>query len=108
MILPAFELSLILLRHSPESQFLDTLHGLCYGIDCDFIFCCLGSSHVHCWNASCWRIILYVLDHVDSHTYWSEGFHWVATMFRGSITFETPMLFSIAFVALLQLEASQD
>ena len=27
-------------------------------------------------------------------------FNWVATMFRGSITFETPMLFSIAFVAL--------
>ena len=30
-------------------------------------------------------------------------FNWVATMFRGSITFETPMLFSIAFVALLSL-----
>ena len=27
-------------------------------------------------------------------------FNWVATMFKGSITFETPMLFSIAFVAL--------
>lgn len=27
-------------------------------------------------------------------------FNWVATMFRGSLTFETPMLFSIAFVVL--------
>jgi cytochrome c oxidase subunit 1 len=24
-------------------------------------------------------------------------FNWVATMFRGSLTFETPMLFAIAF-----------
>ena len=30
-------------------------------------------------------------------------FNWVATMFRGSITFETPMLFSIAFVALFTI-----
>ena len=27
-------------------------------------------------------------------------FNWVATMFRGSITYETPMLFAIAFVVL--------
>jgi len=27
-------------------------------------------------------------------------FNWVATMFRGSITFETPMLFAIAFVVM--------
>ena len=30
-------------------------------------------------------------------------FNWIATMFRGSITFETPMLFSIAFVALFTI-----
>lgn len=30
-------------------------------------------------------------------------FNWVATMFRGSITFETPMLFSIAFVILFTI-----
>ena len=27
-------------------------------------------------------------------------FNWVATMFKGSISFETPMLFAIAFVAV--------
>ena len=27
-------------------------------------------------------------------------FNWIATMFKGSITFETPMLFSIAFIVL--------
>ena len=27
-------------------------------------------------------------------------FNWLATMFRGSLTFETPMLFAIAFVAM--------
>jgi cytochrome c oxidase subunit 1 len=30
-------------------------------------------------------------------------FNWVATMFRGSLTFETPMLFSIAFVILFSI-----
>ena len=30
-------------------------------------------------------------------------FNWVATMFRGSMTFETPMLFSIAFVVLFTI-----
>lgn len=30
-------------------------------------------------------------------------FNWVATMFKGSITFETPMLFSIAFVILFSI-----
>ena len=30
-------------------------------------------------------------------------FNWVATMFRGSITYETPMLFAIAFVVLFTI-----
>ena len=30
-------------------------------------------------------------------------FNWVATMFRGSLTFETPMLFAIAFLLLFTL-----
>jgi cytochrome c oxidase subunit 1 len=30
-------------------------------------------------------------------------FNWVATMYRGSMTFETPMLFSIAFVILFTI-----
>ena len=30
-------------------------------------------------------------------------FNWVSTMFRGSLTFETPMLFSIAFVILFTI-----
>ena len=30
-------------------------------------------------------------------------FNWVATMFRGSITFETPMLFAVAFVVLFTI-----
>src|SRR5690606_19756936 len=30
-------------------------------------------------------------------------FNWVTTMFRGSMTFETPMLFSIAFVFLFTI-----
>ena len=30
-------------------------------------------------------------------------FNWVATMFRGSISFETPMLFAIAFVVLFTI-----
>jgi len=30
-------------------------------------------------------------------------FNWIATMFRGSMTFETPMLFSIAFVVLFTI-----
>ena len=30
-------------------------------------------------------------------------FNWVTTMFRGAMTFETPMLFSIAFVVLFTI-----
>ena len=30
-------------------------------------------------------------------------FNWVATMFRGSLTFETPMLFALAFVVLFTI-----
>ena len=30
-------------------------------------------------------------------------FNWVATMFRGSITYETPMLFAICFVVLFTI-----
>src|SRR6202011_4089788 len=30
-------------------------------------------------------------------------FNWVATMFRGALTFETPMLFAIAFVFLFTI-----
>lgn len=33
-------------------------------------------------------------------------FNWVATMFRGSMTFETPMLFAVAFVFLFPPELS--
>ena len=32
-------------------------------------------------------------------------FNWVATMFRGSMTFETPMLFALAFVVLFHHRA---
>src|SRR5678809_372708 len=27
-----------------------------------------------------------------------KGFYWIATMYRGSMTFETPMLFAIGFI----------
>ncbi len=30
-------------------------------------------------------------------------FNWVATMWRGSMTFETPMLFAIAFIVLFTI-----
>jgi len=30
-------------------------------------------------------------------------FNWLSTMFKGSLTFETPMLFAIAFVALFTI-----
>ena len=30
-------------------------------------------------------------------------FNWVATMYKGSLTFETPMLFAIAFVFLFTI-----
>ena len=30
-------------------------------------------------------------------------FNWIATMFRGSLTFETPMLFAVAFVVLFSI-----
>ena len=30
-------------------------------------------------------------------------FNWIATMFRGSMTFETPMLFALAFVVLFTI-----
>ncbi|MCK5880986.1 MAG: cytochrome c oxidase subunit 1, partial [Sinobacterium sp.] len=33
----------------------------------------------------------------------AKVFNWVTTMFRGSLTFETPMLFSIAFVILFTI-----
>ena len=34
-------------------------------------------------------------------------FNWVATMWKGSMTFETPMLWALSFVFLFTLEASQ-
>ena len=33
----------------------------------------------------------------------AKVFNWISTMFRGSLTFETPMLFAIAFVILFTI-----
>jgi cytochrome c oxidase subunit 1 len=63
-----------------------------------------------------WAHHMYVTGlHVDTRAYFVAAtmviavptgvkvFNWIATMWRGSMTFETPMLFSIAFVILFTI-----
>ena len=49
------------------------------------------------------ELFFYVLHHANCNSNWSKVFNWLSTMFKGSLTFETPMLFAIAFVALFTI-----
>jgi cytochrome c oxidase subunit 1 len=63
----------------------------------------LGPPHVHRGHAAGWRAVLHVRDHADRHSHRVKVFNWVTTMWEGSMTFETPMLFAIAFVILFTI-----
>jgi cytochrome c oxidase subunit 1 len=42
--------------------------------------------------------VLHVRHHADRGADRREVFNWIATMWRGSMTFETPMLFAVGFI----------
>jgi cytochrome c oxidase subunit 1 len=58
----------------------------------------LGAPHVHHRHAGDGPAVLHVRDHADRRAHGVKVFNWIATMWRGSMTFETPMLFAVGFI----------
>jgi cytochrome c oxidase subunit 1 len=58
----------------------------------------LGAPHVHHRHAGHGPAVLHVRDHADRGAHGVKVFNWTATMWRGSMTFETPMLFAVGFI----------
>ncbi len=103
MILPSFGIiSAILPAFSGKAVRL-SLYGVRNMQYRASFFPCVGTPHVHDRYARVCRTVLYVLHHVDCGTDRSKVFNWVATMWRGALTFETPMLFAIAFIVLFTI-----
>jgi cytochrome c oxidase subunit 1 len=67
--------------------------------------CRSSSGRTTCsWSASAGgRAVLHVRHHADRRPTGVKVFNWVSTMWQGSLTFETPMLFAVAFVILFTI-----
>ena len=100
MILPAFGIASHIISTFQGKVIWIYINGVGDGFNCNTIFCCMGSSYVYRWDAFSSRIIFMWATMLIAVPTGVKVFNWVATMFRGSITYETPMLFVICFVVL--------
>ena len=90
-----------LLAQAPVRLCLD---GVCHRLDRHPVVPCLGPPHVH--GAACraagqlYFMYATMLIAVPTGV---KVFNWVATMWKGSMTFETPMLFAVGFMFLFTM-----
>ena len=103
MILPAFGIVSHIIETFSRKQLLLFFYGMGDVVHCNSIICGLGPSYVHSRYAVGCRDFLHVGNYANAVPTGVKVFNWVATMFRGSITFETPMLFAVSFVVLFTI-----
>ena len=104
MILPAFgvvsEIIPTFLARKPVRPRLDGLCRVLYRVP---VVHRLGAPHVHGWHAADGQLFFMFATMLIAVPTGVKIFNWVATMWRGAMTFETPMLFSLAFVFLFTI-----
>jgi len=104
LILPAFGIvSQIIPTFLPQAIVRLCLDGLRHRVDRDPVVHRLGAPHVRRRHAGSGAAVLHAVYHADRGPTGVKVFNWVATMWKGSLTFETTMLFSIAFVCLFTM-----
>ena len=76
------------------------LHGLCHACDCGRRLLRLGPPHVRLRTVALCQpdLLLPVLHH--RRTSAIKVFNWTASLYRGQISFESPMLYALGFVGL--------
>jgi cytochrome c oxidase subunit 1 len=99
MILPAFGIiSQIVPAFSPQEAVRLCLHGVCHQLHRHPVVHRVGAPHVHHRHAGDRPAVLHVRHDADRGAHGVKIFNWIATMWQGSMTFETPMLFAVGFI----------
>ncbi len=73
------------------------------GLHCLFIIYSLGASYVYDGITLAAELFFMYATMLIAVPTGVKVFNWVATIFKGRLTFETPMLFAIAFVFLFTI-----
>ncbi len=68
--------------------------------DCGFVGRGLGASHVHLGHAGPRAALFHVFDDADLGAAGILFFCWMGTIWKGSLSFETPMLFALGYIVL--------
>ena len=89
-------------QHSPESAVWLLVNGARL-LQLRCCRCGLGAPYVYRRDATVGEVFFMFATMLIAVPTGVKVFNWVATMFRGSMTFETPMLFAIAFVVLFTI-----
>ena len=104
MILPAFGIvSNIIPTFSRKKSVWLSLHGLCHQQHRPALLHGLGAPHVLTGLPVVAELFFMYATMLIAVPTGVKVFNWVATMWRGSLTFETPMLFAIAFITLFTI-----
>ncbi len=104
LILPSFGIiSSIIPTFSRKPLFGYSLDGLCDGLHRLPVFHRLGAPPVHGGHAFAGELYFTYATMLIAVPTGVKVFNWLATMWKGAMTFETPMLFAIAFVVLFTM-----
>jgi cytochrome c oxidase subunit 1 len=87
----------------PQAAVWLRFDGLRYLLDCVPVVHRLGASHVHSGMPLAGELFFMYATMLIAVPTGVKVFNWVSTMWRGAMTFETPMLFAIAFVILFTI-----
>ena len=77
--------------------------GVLIGRDCCLCLFCLGAPHVHHGHINVFCDGLFIFHDVGCGPSAIKVFNWSATLYKGSITFDTPMIYTFGFLGLFTI-----